>query len=266
MASNGWDKKMKRRLAQSAIWSRSYHLFNRIFGDFQAGSIPWFIHEYSRRRRGVRFVQVGANDGITWDPFHFFIRRDHWTGVVIEPQRNVFETKLKPTYDGLSGVELLNVAVDAVDGVRELYRYSCSESRWATGLASFDRDRLVANFHSPYIQDNLKREGICVSGNAADYITSESVQCISFSALLDTLDFNTIDFLLTDVEGLDVQILETFPLERVRPANIVFELPERFNETLSRFEAKLHSYGYNVLLEEKDGMAIRRDVLAGSVN
>jgi hypothetical protein len=263
MTSNGWDNRMKRRLAQSAIGRRSYHLFNRMFGDFQPGSIPWFIHEYSRRRRSARFIQVGANDGITWDPFHFFIRRDRWIGVVLEPQRNVFETKLKATYEGVPGIELLNVAVDSVDGVRELYRYSCSESRWATGLASFDRDRLVANFYSPYIQDHLKDEGLLVSGNAADYITSEAVQCISFSTLLDRLRSDTIDFLLT---GLDVQILETFPLERVRPANIVFELPEPFNESLCRFETKLHAYGYNVLLEEKDGMAIRRDVLAGLVN
>jgi hypothetical protein len=33
----------------------------------------------------VRFIQIGANDGIKNDPVHAFIKKYYWTGILVEP-------------------------------------------------------------------------------------------------------------------------------------------------------------------------------------
>lgn len=246
---------MKRVIAGSLLYQR----VTRRFRTFPTHSVEFFINEYSCSHRDVRFLQVGANDGITWDPFHYFIRRDAWHGVVIEPQREVFEHRLSRTYGDAPGIRLLNVAVDVTDGSRPLYRYAFSASRWATGLASFDRAALIANFDSDYIQDNIRREGLTVSRDPDVYLTAEPVPCVSFASLIDSLKLERLDFLITDVEGHDVQIIDTFPLDVLRPANIVFELPPAMTAGLAALVAKLRATGYAVLLAKKDAIAMRRD-------
>ena len=43
-----------------------------------------------RNRQAFRFVQVGANDGVSHDPINAFVTRNRLAGVVIEPLPDVF--------------------------------------------------------------------------------------------------------------------------------------------------------------------------------
>jgi FkbM family methyltransferase len=254
---------LKVRIARA--FPRLYQRYHRAFARFEYSTIGHFINEYSRRRKDIFFIQVGANDGITWDPYHFFIVRDGWKGIVIEPQSEVFEQRLKRTYAGAQGIELLNVAVDAQDGARPLYKYAFTTSRWATGLASFDRENLISNFETDYVQDNIRQEGLSVSRDPSEYLTTELVRCMSFSTILDQRADRTIDFLITDAERFDIPILNTFPLDRTRPRNIIFELPPTpLDQYFTDFIIKLRRYGYRVLLEGSDCIAVLSPEAAAS--
>lgn len=44
-----------------------------------------FLNQYSLSQPDFTVIQVGANDGITHDPIHKFIKRDQWRGVFLEP-------------------------------------------------------------------------------------------------------------------------------------------------------------------------------------
>jgi len=246
------------RFVKALTNSAAYRAYDRAVRRFDPLSIEFHVNEYSRAHQRATFIQVGANDGITWDPFYYFIRRDRWQGIVIEPQQSVFDTKLKATYGNVRGITLMNVAVDTTDGSRTLYRYSFSSSRWATGLASFDRERLVTNFNSAYIRDNMEREGVSVSHDPDSYLVAEVVPCVTFDTIVSLLFQDTIDFLITDVEGHDIAILDSFPLERVRPANIVFELPVRRDASLDRFQTKLREHGYLIKESGQNAIAMYR--------
>jgi hypothetical protein len=50
----------------------------------------------------LRFIQVGANDGIFGDPLREHILAHKWRGVLVEPQPEIFE-QLKANYAGLRG-------------------------------------------------------------------------------------------------------------------------------------------------------------------
>ncbi len=247
---------LKHRVAKAVVQSRPYHLYERTFGQFHYASIGAFIHEYSRSCRDVFFVQVGANDGVTWDPYHPFIVRDRWKGIVIEPQRNIFQERLIRTYRNVPGVELLNVAIDTVDGVRPLYKYAFTTSRWASGLASFDRHNLIDNFGTDYIQSNIRREGLQVSSDPERYLTSEDVRCVTFATLIAEHRISEIDFLITDAERFDIPILETFPLDTLRPRNIIFELLTPMDPSFLAFFNKLLHHGYRLLLDGSDCIAV----------
>lgn len=244
-------------LARTLTRSTLYRAYDRAIRRFDRQSLEFEINEYSKANRHATFIQVGANDGITWDPFYYFIQRDGWRGIVIEPQQAVFEQKLKATYGKTADITLMNVAVDTVDGSRLLYRYSFSSSRWATGLASFDKQRLIANFNSDYIRKNIEREGLSVANDPDSYLVADLVPCVTFNSVLATLAQATIDFIITDVEGHDVVILDSFPLDRVRPSNIIFELPIQRGARLDRFTSKLRDYGYRIKESGSNAIAMR---------
>lgn len=248
--------RFKQPVARAVHNTRLYRRYARNFKQFDYRTIDFFINEYSKKRKGTYFIQVGANDGKTWDPYHYFVKRDGWHGIVIEPQKDVFNHRLKATYGENPNIQLMNVALDAIDGSRPLYKYAFCASRWATGLASFDRERLIKTFGEKWIQDLIKSENIQVSSNPEEYITSEIVPCVSFETILAKAKRETIDFLMTDVEGLDVQLLNTFPLDKVRPKNIVLELTETRDEAFLAFINKLRAHGYDILLTQSDAIAV----------
>lgn len=139
-----------------------------------------------------------------------------------------------------------------------IYRYPFSSSRWAADLGSFDRTRLVANFNTDYIRSNIKREHIVVSDGTDACLASEPVECLSFDTIIGVVARGTIDFVSTDVEGYDIQMRDTFPLDRIRPASIVLELSVPVDATCADFVAKLTAHDYNVFMTRTDAIALRR--------
>lgn len=65
----------------------------------------------SRRGDALSFVQVGANDGVFVDPLRQYILTRGWSGILVEPQADVFE-RLKENYaDCADRLIFENVAV-----------------------------------------------------------------------------------------------------------------------------------------------------------
>jgi FkbM family methyltransferase len=197
--------------------------FYRHFYKPGKGSIDEFTNCYSRSRERVTVVQIGANDGINNDPIHKFIKRDHWHGVLLEPQRLVFEKYLRPLYMKTGGIVVLNAALDVRDGQKPIYKVAVSESRWATGLSSFNREVLVAAVKSGYIEREAIKEGALLPENKDDYITEEHIECISTESLIKRFDLKQIDWLQIDTEGFDFEIIKMFNIGVTRPEVIVYE-------------------------------------------
>lgn len=64
----------------------------------------------------VKFVQVGAHDGVSGDPINQFVIADGWMGLVIEPVPHLFE-RLQQTYRDVPSVAYLNVCVGPTAGI-----------------------------------------------------------------------------------------------------------------------------------------------------
>lgn len=219
----------------------------------EPGTLAALISAYSRHvGSGFTVIQVGANDGISHDPIHKFIKRDNWGGVLLEPQKQVFDDRLSKLYERHDDLHVLNAALGPGDGTTTLFEIGFSEARWATGLATFDRSILEKAFDSGYVARRCAKEGTSLPEDAVDHIVEETVDVISPSTLLERFGVEHIDLLMIDTEGFDCEIIKMFDIAATRPGMIIFEhvhLPERaYDECLDllrRNDYVVHRFGPN---------------------
>lgn len=207
----------------SASNSFIFTLFYKVLYKPKKGSLNDFTNRFSKLAGTVTVVQIGANDGINNDPIHKFIKRDHWHGVLLEPQKYVFEKYLKPLYSKTKGIIVMNAALDVTDGFKPIYKVAVSNSRWATGLTSFNRKILEEAVKSGSIERQAKKEGSPLPGSKDEYIAEESVECISTETLLRRAGIGKVDWLQIDTEGFDFEIIKMFNIGVTRPTVIVYE-------------------------------------------
>jgi len=220
--------------------------FYRYLYSPQRGSLSYLLNEYSRKKKKqITVIQVGANDGITHDPIHKFIKRDKWKGLLLEPQKHIFP-RLSRLYKKNKGIKTINAAVGYEDGTTLLYKIGFSNSRWATGLATFNKDVLLDAFESGYVKRNADKENIEIPENKEEQIVAEEVEVISPDTLLKKHEINKIDLLQIDTEGYDFEIIKMFLMTPVKPGMIVFEHTHLSDNDLIECEKLLDSKGYDI--------------------
>jgi FkbM family methyltransferase len=213
------------------------------------------IDRYSRDADRVHFIQIGANDGQI-DPIHAFIIRDNWSGILVEPQRDVFEKQLKRTYGGRPGIILENVAIADRTGTRSLYRIAFSSARWATGLASFLRSGVEKHIDSGRVARRAAKEGVALPESRDDYIATEEVQCLTFSDLVRKHDVTHVDIVVIDTEGYDYEIIKLIDLAAFRPEIVMFEHKHLSADDYRACGTLLRSHGYSLYASGSDTMAL----------
>lgn len=234
-----------------------YKIYLKHFYKPSHGSIAMMIDEFSKKKKKVKFIQIGANDGFYHDPLYKFIKRDAWEGVLLEPQPYVFETFLKPLHKNTPGVHLVNAALDYKDGERKIYTVAFSKSRWATGLATLDKSVLEKVVASGHIERLAKRYGEELPKTVNEYISDEPIACISVDTLLSKYSVKPFDWLQIDAEGYDYEIIKMFNIEKTQPSVIVYENSHLSTEDKSACEMHLIKNGYKLSQIKENTVAQR---------
>jgi FkbM family methyltransferase len=240
----------------SAMNSPLYTGFYKHFYTPEPNSMAEFIDYFSKHTPHIRVIQIGANDGFNNDPIHRFIKRDKWEGILLEPQPNVYEEYLTKLHRNSKGIQTLNAALDYTNGSRPLYKIAQSESRWATGLSTFNREALEKNIESGSIAVMLKNEGKIPPARAEDYITEVPVPCITSEELLRKYNIKQLDWLQIDTEGFDFEIIKMFNIPKIKPKVIVFENHHLSEADKQECSAFLQKEGYKLRVFKGDTMAM----------
>lgn len=218
------------------------------------GSLSHFLDIYSRQNKPLFIVQIGANDGISHDPVHKYIKRDNCEGVLLEPQKDVFDRFLTHLYHKNKGIRLVNAALGYADGVSTLYKISFSNARWATGLATFNRSVLEKAFHSGHVAKQAQKENIKVPASINEGIAEEKIEVISSKTLIQRYGIKKIDLLQVDTEGFDFEIIKMFDMNIIKPRAIIYEnshLPDALKEECRQYLINngyaVKNYGGNTL-------------------
>ncbi len=193
---------------------------------------------------GLRFIQVGANDGQRADPLQPFIDHYAWTGLMLEPLPQNFAS-LQRLRGANPRLRLRRAAVDVAPGRRLIYDLAPSATvslpDWTRGLGSFSRERL----------EQVTRE----LGLPDTAIVAAEVETIAWEEVWRDSGCPQCDLLVLDTEGYDLTLLRACGLAEHRPRVILFEhacytLPERLD-----FYRELLELGYDLATCEGDTVA-----------
>lgn len=214
-----------------------------------------FIDAFSKQKKNhLFFIQIGANDGNWNDPIYKFIRRDNWTGILIEPQIVIYQ-RLINNYKNIKNLLFENAAVDAVEGERNLFKISFSNSQWASGISSFIKNDIQKLIDAGYVERMAKAEGINPPEDQKEWIISEKVKVISLKNLISKHMVKKIDLIMIDTEGYDFEVIKTIPFELIKPTVIIYEHTHFDETTKNECSEYLIKTGYRLTDTESDTIA-----------
>jgi FkbM family methyltransferase len=193
----------------------------------------------------LRFLQIGANDGIRADPIRQKVLDHHWSGLLVEPVPALFAA-LQKNYAGYAGLQFVNAAIDHQAGERPIFLLQPSLPGlpdWAHGLASFDPARV--------------RQAAGELGLGEEAIVQQTVRTITWDALLADFGARPCDVLLVDAEGYDLPLLRAAPLGRWQPRMIHFEHACATEADRLAFYGELLALGYELASSAGDTIAWR---------
>lgn len=227
------------RHSESALWRllRRPRLLLQLYEDDRER----LLHALSRARGEVRFVQIGANDGIRADPLRLFVLKDGWSGLMIEPLGGVF-ARLERTYRGFPGISLENVAIASSGGVREFFQ-------------------LVGDGEAPAYLDllgSLDPEPLRerAASDPALRLISSPVRCMTFDAVCEKHGVSSFDLIVIDTEGYDFEVIKTIDFKRFQPAGLIYEHGLLDGEARAACRSHLAEQGYETAELARDTLAL----------
>lgn len=210
------------------------------------------INHFAALYPDASFVQIGANDGVSWDPLREAIGNTNWSGLMVEPVPYV-AARLRENIAGNPRLTIDMVAVAEEDGEKEFFHLPEADEgdeiwTWYHALGSFDRDHLLR--HTEIIPDIESR------------IISTTVPCVTFDTLMARHNLDHVDVIQIDAEGYDHIILGLIDYERYAPKVVMYEHKQMTAADRRRIEAMLRSADFEFFSDWLDTTAISKVTLA----
>lgn len=174
-----------------------------------------FLHRLLPRDEAVSFLQAGANDGITNDPYREFILRANFRGVLVEPAPYPFR-RLRANYAHKDGLHFADCLITYPPADRmDFYTF-------AEGFLAGRDDARHLSMLSSLSREQLARE---LAGDEAGrtHIITTQVAGQTIEQLMLRHGFSSFDCLFIDIEGYEPRVLLSLDYAVVRPRMIAFE-------------------------------------------
>jgi FkbM family methyltransferase len=200
----------------SLIFEKALSRASNLFGyelkphlSYKAPSIDILdlaIRDLMSREPDIFFLQIGAHDGVSYDPIHSYVRRFHWKGLLVEPQPAVFQ-KLKENYRDEKQLLFENSAIAQRDGTLELH---CFENANAEDHAS--------------MLTSTRKHYLLLNGDShRGALKTITVPALSLESLLAKHQVKRVNLLQIDTEGFDFEIIKMIDFKRIKPEIIHYE-------------------------------------------
>jgi FkbM family methyltransferase len=188
------------------------------------------------------FIQVGANDGISFDFLYAFVVKRKPRGVVIEPVFDYFE-ELQYNYKEFPEIIKINKAVHPFE--KEIVINKIAPKAidkypdWVKGIASID------------VKHHLK------TGIDSSDIVQERVEANTLMDILETnFDASFLDYFQVDTEGFDFEVVKMIDFGAIRPKMIKYESVNLSKEDQYKLIVLLEKNGYYLFQEFGDTVGV----------
>jgi FkbM family methyltransferase len=159
--------------------------------------------------KNIKYViQVGSHIGNTINDYLYNNINPSFKYIMIEPVEYLFN-QLKENYILYDNIIFLNIAISNYDGFIDLYIPSEKNDftklvGWCSQLGSANKDH-ISTFVPECIVDKI------------------TIECKTLNTLIKEYNIKNLEYLYTDTEGHDYDILMDLNLSLIRPINIIFE-------------------------------------------
>ena len=198
-------------------------LYYKLYWWPRYGKIRHILEAYSRITKKGFFIQIGTNKEIG-EPLHSFIIRHDWKGILIEPNKQVFDVMSKKYVE--KGFICENLAISNKDEFRDFYYVEPDDA---------------------YEYPELKTY-------------SKKVECITYLDLLKRHSIETVDILQIDTEGFDYEIIKSIDFNISRPQVLIFEHRHLSKNNYRDCIKLLEYHGYYTFKAEYDVVACRSQI------
>lgn len=195
-------------------------------------------------KKTFKFVQVGANDGKSFDYLYDFVTVRNSIGVVIEPIAQYFK-ELKKNYKDCQNIKCLNVAVHATLSQVVIFKINPEFEQlypdWVRGSASINSTHITN----------------CIANVNFDHLVEELVQAKNINKILEENSLNiNVDYLQIDTEGYDYEVLNQINFNLFKPSIIRYEFVNLTEEEKGKSKILLKAHDYYLFDEGSDKIAI----------
>jgi len=171
------------------IWDLEKYFGWNNFYSSQSGQDKIIKEVFFRNKKNGFFVEIGAFDGITGSNCFYFEKYLNWDGIAVEPSRIQF-AKLQKNRKCKCFNDAISDKIENVDFVEVLEGYV-----QMSGI----------NSHS------YKKTLQVINGNTQNKIQNYSTTTITFNDIVQ--DNKNIDYLSVDIEGLELQVLNSIKFD-----------------------------------------------------
>jgi FkbM family methyltransferase len=220
----------------SKILGRGKYFRKRVF------STSRILQKNFKEKETFVFLQVGANDGVSFDFLFHFVKKRHSKGIVIEPVGNYYK-ELCANYFDFKEIIKINKAVHS--RLKEVGIYKIKDTElskypdWAKGIASFQKSHL---------------QKFDVINN--DDIIEEKVQADTLEHIIEDSGLEEFDYFQVDTEGYDYEVVDMFDFSKRKPKVIRAEYINLPDSDKEKFRKLLTKNGYFIFFEALDIVAV----------
>tara|TARA_B100002051_G_scaffold274401_1_gene315448 strand:+ start:7635 stop:8378 length:744 start_codon:yes stop_codon:yes gene_type:complete len=206
------------------LFDKNYVKNNRLCGKYSDLNIKNILKSFFDKKIINSLIQIGANDGKSFDDLSFFIKKYQTNSILVEPIPEHFD-ELKINYSQLKNVNLENVAIS--EDKEKKYLYSVKKKfrdiygGHAKAISSFNLDHLLKH------------------GVRKGHIEKLFVNSLSVEKLFEKYKLTNIDLFYVDAEGYDGEIVLSFLKNSFECKIIIFEYIHIKNNLLEKLLEEL---------------------------
>ena len=200
---------------------------NKILHDDTVLNINAFLKSIFKKNDIKTIIQIGANDGLSFDDLNYYIKKYHSKSILVEPIPEIFN-KLKDNYKNFNNIFLENSAISVDGDISHLFKVNTKFLKeygdHIPAISSFDKNHLIKH------------------GVKKNHIIKEKVKTLSIMNLIEKYQIKKLDLFFVDAEGYDGKIVhDLLSKSNLRPI-IVFEYmhidTNFFQELMNIFKSK----------------------------
>lgn len=197
------------------------------------------LNWYNENKDGkLKFLQIGAMDGVSHDELNSYIQCFDWEGVLVEPLPDMFD-KLISNYDQKYGLQFECSAITETDGETEIHRVppgTENAPEWADGCST-----LVPEKHIDYL---------------VPMMVKEKIKTMTLKSLVEKYHLQDVNFVQIDTEGYDFKIFMQMD-GLINPELIKVEIAHVTYTNAVYMRYVLEQKGYKVFIDNYDLIAYR---------